>query len=153
MVSSWRLGTTNVFRIFLPSTVVTRVFRNSKFFRNKIGSIHPPPKIFQKSLQAPNFFYHHHHFSCHRHIFCRHKKTFHSLHKKSLPLPIFCHQGRKPWRCDIITPETITHPTTLGDAITCNKTSQELRMLSSVTLDCQVTKIVMNCKNCIQCLK
>ena len=25
-----------------------------------------------------------------------------------------------------------------------NKTSQELRMLSSVTLDCQVTKIVMN---------
>ena len=25
-----------------------------------------------------------------------------------------------------------------------DKTSQELRMLSSVTLDCQVTKIVMN---------
>ena len=29
-------------------------------------------------------------------------------------------------------------------AIVCKKTSQELRMLSSVTLYCQVTKIVMN---------
>ena len=28
--------------------------------------------------------------------------------------------------------------------MSCHKTSQELRMLSSVTLDCQVTKIVMN---------
>ena len=26
----------------------------------------------------------------------------------------------------------------------CNKTSQELQMLSSVTINCQVTKIVMN---------
>ena len=35
----------------------------------------------------------------------------------------------------------------LGDPVTMNmfnETSQELRMLSSVTLDCQVTKIVMN---------
>ena len=38
-----------------------------------------------------------------------------------------------------------------------NQTSQELRMLSSVTINCQVTKIVMNsCLNCLycnQCLK
>ena len=38
-----------------------------------------------------------------------------------------------------------------------NKTSQELRMLSSVTINCQVTKVVMiqvlNCQNCDQCLK
>ena len=27
---------------------------------------------------------------------------------------------------------------------TCHQTSQELRMLSSVTINCQVTKIVMN---------
>ena len=37
------------------------------------------------------------------------------------------------------------------------KTLQELRMLSSVTLNCQVTKIVwiqvLNCQNCNQCLK
>ena len=37
------------------------------------------------------------------------------------------------------------------------KTSQELRMLSSVTINCQITKIVMNSgsqlQNCNQCLK
>ena len=37
------------------------------------------------------------------------------------------------------------------------KTLQELRMLASVTLNCQVTKIVinqvLNCQNCNQCLK
>ena len=37
------------------------------------------------------------------------------------------------------------------------KTSQELRMLSSVTINCQVRMIVwiqvLNCKNCNQCLK
>ena len=38
-----------------------------------------------------------------------------------------------------------------------SKTSQELRMLSSVTVNCQATKIVMNsgshCHNCNLCLK
>ena len=29
-------------------------------------------------------------------------------------------------------------------ALKINKTSQELRMLSSVTINCQITKIVMN---------
>ena len=36
------------------------------------------------------------------------------------------------------------------------KTSQKLRILSSVTLNCQLTKIViqvLNCQNCNQCLK
>ena len=32
----------------------------------------------------------------------------------------------------------------IGPVQMLNKTSQELRMLSSVTINCQVTKIVMN---------
>ena len=39
----------------------------------------------------------------------------------------------------------------------CNQTLQELRMLSSVTINCQITMIVwiqvFNCQNCDQCLK
>ena len=47
---------------------------------------------------------------------------------------------------------SIMDPVILSDF---NKTSQELRMLSSVTINCQVTKIVinLNCQYCNQCRK
>ena len=43
-------------------------------------------------------------------------------------------------------------PLNYGKDKVCLQTSQELRMLSSVTINCQVTKIV-NFQNCTQCLK
>ena len=43
-----------------------------------------------------------------------------------------------------ISNQNIWHQKTRQIRVSYNKTSQELRMLSSVTINCQITKIVMN---------
>ena len=51
-----------------------------------------------------------------------------------------------PWRRGVrcnAAPQIDAETEAIMDAFSNKKTSQELRMLSSVTLDCQVTKIVV----------